>query len=321
MSLKRPSAVVTIDGRQLNAAEAALLSLKVELASAGAHDGAVLELWPDSKFADVSVGATLAIALGDKDAEIDVLAGEVGAVRSTPRGVKVEGVSATIGLSRTFTSQTYLDQSVSDIVNDLASAVSIDQVDASMKLAAYHADGGRSVWTHLQMLARLTGSRLGSAADGSLRFVPADGAASPVTLRYGADLLDWDFAQVSAASPPAATAHGAGSEAGAAKWHWLRHNPGGGSPVRVVGAIATKDAADLASKAIEGRAARAAVRGRLAIVGNASIRPGDAVQLEDLPGTDPGALLVVGCRHTLDSIGGFVTSLTVEAGTGGGLPL
>jgi prophage tail gpP-like protein len=321
MSLKRPSAVVTIDGRELNAAEAALVSLKVELASVGAHDSATLDLWPDSKFANASAGATLAVALGDKDAEVDVLMGEVGAVRSTPRGVRVEGVSATIALSHTFTSQTYLDQSASDIVNDLASAVSIDQVDAPMKLAAYHADNGRSVWTHLQMLARLTGSHLGSSADGSLRFVPADGAASPTRLRYGADLLDWDFAQVSAASPPTVAAHGAGSEAGAAKWHWLRHNPGGGNPVRIVGAIATKDAADLASKAIEGRATRAAVRGRLLIVGNASIRPGDSVELADLPGADPGSLLVVGCRHTLDSIGGFVTTLTVEAGSGGGLPL
>ena len=132
--------VVTIDGRELNAAEAALVSLKVELASVGAHDSASLELWPDSKFADASAGATLAVALGDKDAEIDVLMGEVSAVRSTPRGVRVEGVSATVALSRTFTSQTYLDQSASDIVNDLASAVSIDQVDAPLKLAAYHAD-------------------------------------------------------------------------------------------------------------------------------------------------------------------------------------
>jgi hypothetical protein len=321
MSLHRPSAQITIDGRKLNAAEAALVSLSVDLCVTGAHDAARLCVWPESKFADAATGATLSIALGDQDSEEDVLGGEIVAVRPTPRGVLLDGLSATVALSRTFTSQTYLNQSAADIVNDLASAISIDQVDAGMQVGAYHVDNRRPVWMHLQMLAQLTGSDLGSAADGSLRFVPAASATQPTKLRYGANLLDWDFASAPAPSAPVVVAHGAGSEAGSAKWHWLRHSPAGGDATRVVGAIATKDAAELVSKALGERATRAAVHGRLLIVGDATIRPGDAVEMSDLPGADPGTLRVVVVHHSLDSVSGFLTRLTVEAAGGGGLGL
>lgn len=319
MSLGRPSALLTVDGRQLNAAEAALVSLKIDLAMGGQHDAALLQLWPNSKFADASAGAKLAVALGDKSAETDVLTGEIGAIRCTPHGLAIEAVSATIALSRTFKSQSYLNQSVADTVNDLAGAIAIDRVTAPMRLAAYHADNRRSVWAHLQMLARLSGSDLACAADGSLRFVPAGAPALPTKLRYGVDLLDWDVARASAGLPAAVGAHGAGSEAGAAKWHWLRRGSGDGGATRVVGAIATKDAAELASRALKGRAGRAAVRGFVLIVGNASIRPGDSVQLADLSGADPGPLRVVAVRHSLDSASGFLTRLTVAAAGAGGL--
>jgi hypothetical protein len=321
MSLKRPNANITIDGRKLSAAEAALVSLKIDLTVAGAHDSARITLWPNSRFSGAAPGASLAIALGDKDSEEDVLTGEVTGVRGAPDGVVLKGLSATVALSRAFMSQTYVSQSVADIVNDLASGVSTDQVSAAMQLAAYHVDNRRSVWTHLQSLAQLTGRDLGSAADGSLRFVPADSPALPTKLRYGADLIDWDFAQVPAPTAPAVLAHGAGSEAGAAKWHWLRHDPASGDPTRIVGGIATKDAAELASKALADRASRAAVRGKLLIVGDATIRPGDTVELSDLPGADPGTLRVVAVHHSLDSATGFLTRLSVEAAGGGGFSL
>ena len=318
MSLKRPNANITIDGRKFNAAEAALVSLKIDLCVTGAHDAAQLCVWPESKFAAASPGAGLSVALGDQDREEDVLGGEIVAVRPTSRGVLLDGLSATVALSRTFMSQTYVSQSVADIVNDLASAVSIDQVDADIQVSAYHVDNRRPVWMHLRMLAQLAGADLGSTADGSLRFVPAAGASQPTKLRYGANLLDWDFATFLAQTAPTVVAHGAGSEAGSAKWHWLRHSPAGGDPTRVVGSIATKEAAELASKVLEERASRAAVRGRLLIVGDATIRPGDSVEISDLPGADSRTLRVLAVHHNLDSVSGFLTRLTVEAADGSG---
>jgi hypothetical protein len=324
MSLIRPNALITIDGQRLSAAEAALVWLTVDLTVNGAHDTVRIKLWPKSKFADVESGARISVALGDTDSEEDVLNGQITALLRTPDGPVLEGNSASVALSRIFKSQTYVSQSVADIVSDLASHIAIDKVDADIQLAVYHVDNTRSVWRHLQTLARLSGADLGCSADGGLRFVPAAGALAPTRLRYGAELIDWRIFSTAMPAANAIAAHGAGSEAGAAKWHWLRHDPvgAGAKPTSIVGGIATKDAADLASQALAARVERVAVGGTLLIVGNASIRPGDALQLVDLPDGDPGSLRVVGVQHRLSSTNGYVTRLQVEgSGDGAGVSL
>jgi hypothetical protein len=148
MKPARPSAVVTIDGRALNAAQAGLVRLRVVLGN-GAHHWVELIVWPDSKFARVKPGASLAIALGKVDDEQDVMSGEVTSVLRAGDAVVIEGLSATRALSQARRSQTYVSQSIADIVRDLASEVDVDEIDASLKLEAYVVDHRRSVWGHL----------------------------------------------------------------------------------------------------------------------------------------------------------------------------
>ena len=314
MSLLRPNAKVSIAGRSLSAAEGAIVSLRVDLGLLNAHDGCRLLLWPDSKFASAAPGDTLSVALGDKDSEDDVLAGEVLAVRARPDGVVVEGVSATIALSRLFKSHSYVNPTVADVVNDLIGSTAVDRVDAPLKLGAWHAENRLSVWQQLQALARLSGADLGSAADGSLRFVGPNPQGAPAQLRYGAELLHWDLSQTTAPAAPSLATHGAGSEAGTSRWHWLSHDPVGADadPARVPGALADRDAAQTAGQALADRAARQGRRGQLLIVGDATLRPGDNVELADLPGDEPGTLRVLAVQHRLDRASGFLTRLTVE---------
>ena len=188
----------------------------------------------------------------------------------------------------------------------------------NIALAVYYADNRRSVWTHLETLAQLARADLGASASGALRFVPPGGGLSPARLRYGAQLLDWNLGAVTTSDAVAVVAHGAGSEAGSNKWHWLRHDPvgAGGGPTRIVGGIASRDAAERASRAGTDRAKRAARRGTIVIAGDASIRAGDVVELVDAPNTDLGPLHVLRVRHSLDARG-FVTRLSVEAAGGG----
>ena len=315
MSLLRPNAQVTLAGRSLSSAEGAVQSVRVDLGLNGAHDGVRLTLWPDSKLASAAPGDAISVALGDAGSEVDVLGGEVLAVRSRPDGVVIEGVSATIALSRQFKSHAYVNPTVADVVNDLIGSAAVDRVDAPLKLGAWHAENRVSVWQQLQALARLAGADLGSAADGGLRFVAPRPQGAPTRLRYGAQLLHWDLAQANAPDAPALATHGAGSEAGSARWHWLSHDPvgAGADPARTPGALASRDAAQSAGQALTDRAARAAHSGQVLIVGNPDLRPGDTVQLADLPGNDPGTLRVIGVQHRLDRVSGFLTRLTVEA--------
>ena len=315
----RPSALVTIDGRALSAAEAGLVRLRVVLRN-GAHHWTEIVVWPDSKFATAKPGASIAIALGTVDSEEDVLAGAVTSVLRAGDAVVIEGLSATAALSQTRRSQTYVSQSIADIVRDLASAVDVDEIEASVKLEAYSADQRRSVWGHLLDLAALSGAELGSSASGGLRFVPIRSGSATRTFRYGAEVLDWQIASNGKTeAAPDVVPHGAGSEAGQQKWHWLLHDPVGtsGNPSRVIGGFHSREAADALAKALGARAQRAAFRGWVRLVGESKLRPGEIIEITDLPGANSTPLRVVEVAHVFDAWA-FVTSASVEgAGTQG----
>lgn len=320
MSLSRPNAVLTLSGRDYTAAEAALVRLQVHLGLAGTHDAVELTLWPASRLAEAAPGDTLAIALGNLDDEEPVWAGEVTHVLAGPDGTLVEGLATTVALSRARRSQTYVSQSVGDIVRDLASDVDVDEVEGTLQLDAYSVDDRRSLWAHLLELAALTGSDVGASAEGGLRFVPVRPGVAEVDLRYGADLLAWRLGPSHEPAAPAVVASGAASDSGSDKWHWLQREPASGAsgPARVVPAFRTRDAADQLAQALADRAARAGLQGQLTVTGRPEVRPGTRVAVKDLPSGDPGPLRVLSVAHVLDARAGFTTTLTVESAGGGG---
>ena len=314
MALSRPNARITVDGQALAADEAGLLRLQVALAGDAGHDSAQLQLWPGSKLADAAPGAQLQLALGERGGETDVFSGALQARSQQPQQVVLDALAATVALSRSSKSEAFRNQSVADIVRSLAGEVSIDQALATLKLPAWHVDNRRPIWRHLQDLARLVDADLCSAADGSLRFVPAGAPGAPTLLRHGADLLDWQSSQLAEPTATAVAAVGAGSEQGESRWHWLRHDPvgAGAGPTALPAGVATLDGAQGVASGLAARAKRAKVRGALLLPGNPALRPGDVVLLQDLPGGDPGPLRVRGVLHSFDASSGFLTRLRVE---------
>ena len=124
MTLLRPSAVVTLDGTRLTSAEGAVLRVRVRLGMGPAHDDVgVLLGWPSSKLKSAAAWIDAFDRVGlVRGSETDVFTGEVTGVRLTPDGLALEGLAKSIALSRTFVSQTFLDLSIADIVQQLASA-------------------------------------------------------------------------------------------------------------------------------------------------------------------------------------------------------
>ncbi len=135
MSLVRPNAVITLAGQSYTAAEAALMRMRVALSVRGAHDGVALTVWPSSKLARADIGAKISVALGPSGSEVDVWSGEVNAVAASPDALSITGLASTAALSRTRISQTYMDQSVADIVRALAAGVDLDQVESDLMAA------------------------------------------------------------------------------------------------------------------------------------------------------------------------------------------
>lgn len=334
MSLVRPNAALTVDGQRLTAAEAGMLRLRVRLGMGEAHDAVELTLWPTSKLAASAAGASLTVALGDGDELTDVWTGNVAGVSGSDGSVTLDALAATAVLSRTWLSQTFLDLTIGEIVEQLAAegGVEVDEASADVKLPAYAVDSRRAVWAHVNDLARLSGADLTTTATGALRFVapPAAGgglgglagAAAAVSdllfgaggLRFGANVVGWRTRRGQAPAAAAVAPYGAASEAGAEHWHWLLREPAaaGDGPVRVAAAARTREAAEAFATARSKRAERAALRSKVAVVGDPELRPGDTTTIDGLPVGGLGSVRILAVEHLLDGRGGFVSTLTVE---------
>jgi hypothetical protein len=322
MKPARPSAHVTIAGRRLSAAEAALSDLSVWLGRFS-HDRVRLVVWPSSKFASAAPGSEMTIELGTEDNEEDVWAGNVSAVRSSPDAVCVEGLAPTAALSSERKSQTYINQGAADVVRDLAGSVTVDDVDTGLQLDYYAVDTRRSVWGHLVDLARIAGAETTISPSGGLRFVEVRSTPASKKFRYRADVLAWQVGPAAAPQPTAYAVHGSASEAGKSKWHWISQQVAD-KPAQVVGAFHSQSSADALNDAAAHQAQRSAARGRLQLVGASGLRAGDVFTLEDLPDGGPGDLRALAVTHHFSGGRGFWTGVLVEGGGGGpslgGLP-
>lgn len=314
MSLSHPDARIGLGTRSFSLAEAAVARLRVLLARGPGHDRCELVAWPDSRLADLAAGDPLEVSLGERGDEEDVWAGEVTRVRHTPRGLAVEGLALTARLSRAYRSETFIRSTVADVVRALAGDVPTDSVEGDVTLEAYAVDDRRSAWSHILELGELAGADVTSGPGGGLRFVPPREGAPAARLRHGADVLDWDLWAVQPEERPASVPLGAGSEEGAERWHWLRRS-GGGDGRRVLrAAFRTRDPADALEERQGAARERSRTRGRLLAVGRPKVRPGDLVELVDLPAGAPSRVRVLGVLHGLDARAGFVTRLDVEGG-------
>ncbi len=321
MIARRPRAIITRSSGDLDSAEAAVVRVAVRLSLSGDHDSAQLVAWPTSKLASLNAGDDIAISLGEEDEEELVWTGQVNDYRIGEDGLAIEGLAPTAQLSSARVCQTYLSQSIADIVTELAGDVETDEIQCDTTLDAYTVDGRQSAWSHILDLARLVDEDVGCSAEGGLRFVPVESSGQEKSLRYGADLTSWRVGPSKAPEAMALAPLRSGSESGSDKWHWIAKAPSSSGKtengMKVMGAFSTRDAAKNLQEALVKRAQRKQIRGWVRSVGAPDIRPGDQLTLEDLP-DDPGTLRVLGVTHVLDAQSGFVSHFEVE-GTGGGL--
>lgn len=320
MSMRRPETQITLAGRALSGPQAGIRAISVTLGTGSAHDAFRVDVWPGSSALQAVPGDTAEIAIGYDGSPIKVLTGTVTAVQRTQSGGTLEGLAGTAVLSGSRVARSFVRVEVGKIVSDLVKAAGATGgvIDAPIKLSAFHVDESRTIWTHVQALAELSGSAVSAGADGSLNFQPVKAAATtPPKLRYGAEVVSWELERRDPEKVPFdVMAPGAASEDGEEKWHLLTKEPEGSTPskpVRFTAALADKESASAQAKAIAGAAKRAARRGTVVVVGDSSVRPGDVVEVDGLPNAAGGAFRVTALSHELAAESGFHTRLTVEA--------
>lgn len=294
MSLSRPRSRLTLDGQALTGAEAALARVEIKLDSRGAHDWACACVWADSKFKAPAEGATLSIDLGEDGSETTVFTGKISRVERALDSAMFEALAPTFTLSRSRASQTYLDQSVADIVRALAQGCSLDAIECDLKLPVYSVGSGQTAWSALTTLAELVDADLGSNERGALRFVPPRSGSAETVFRYGAELLRFQGGACSSSEAEEIVAYGAGSEAGKEQWHWLLGDDAvatSGAAARALASARTRDIADTLNQARARRSERSKYAASFVVLGNTALRPGTIVGVSGLPSAEGGGLL------------------------------
>ena len=101
-------------------------------------------------------------------------------------------------------------------------------------------------------------------------------------------MLEFSEGERATGDAPAIAPHGSASSAGTDRWHWVNPDPLGQNPdpARVRGAIVSEAAATTASDAAKARGAARGKCGRVVAWGRPEVRPGDGIDLQNLPGGD-----------------------------------
>ena len=317
MSLLRPSCTITVEGTRYTGVEAAVRLLEVDLDLGEGHDLVVLHCSHRSPLRDVRPDAACTLSLGYADEEAEVFTGLVDRVEQGLTGVSIEVLAATLPLSFWYGAQTYQDQTVADIIGDLAgqAGVATSTLDAETKITIWQVNEQRSAWWHINRLARLGDHELFCDPQGALAIRPVGSGGLKHTLRFGAEVLaikaadrrdgggQWLYA-------PA----GAGSELGSDKWHIPLREAVGNSPpgpTRIDGAIRDRDTAETVTSGVQTRRTRSLFNGQVLIMGNSAIRPGDGVELTGMPHADSVSGRVLGLHHRLDGRHGFTSQLSL----------
>ena len=281
---------------------------------------------------EATPGDTAQLDLDGGDGASTILTGQVAKARHAVDAIEVAIADAGGILGRLRPSASFERQPASGIVRKLAgdAGVNLGALDLDLDLPSYAAHPSRTAAEHIARLAEWGDALALVDADGKLAIRQRPEGPADAALRYGREIVAIEH---TAAEPlnPRRFAIGSGPAGNASDPNALRPSPGplpedaddGGPGVLRVAAPAlrTPAAATQASTAASAAAARAA--GRLDIRGflRPKLRPGQVIEIQDLPdGLPGGAFLLTQVEHRL-AHGLGMTRLSAErlAAPSGGL--
>lgn len=225
---------------------------------------------------------------------------------------------------------TFQAQEAAAIAKTLASdvGISLQTPPPPFGLPNYVAHDRISAAEHLAKLAKLTGTLATLSATGSLQFVPLNVLVPTSALKFGRDFGQWSTTHTPAPiSEWIASGHGPAGIAQAPNAHLqtkasLPNNNHMGKGVHrlVEPLLKTPLAAQTTQQSLQSHAQLFQIRIHSHGICQPKLRPGDVVQIQDLPGKQhPGEIVVTSLDHRWSSQTGLETHLKGWAVPSGGL--
>jgi hypothetical protein len=257
-----------------------------------------------------------------------ILTGTVRAVRRDLDAIAVTIADAAADLAAYRPSSTFERQGAARIVRTLAADIGIvpGDVDLDLDLAAYVAHPGRTAAEHVADLARLAGALALTDGAGRLAVRPRPSGPATAALRYGREITGYEVRREPVVNGQR-FAIGSGPAGSTSAPDALRHTVGvlpagaeeGGPGVRryPAPALRTPAAAAAASTALQTAAAARSERLIARCFLLPALRPGDVIEVQDLPGgLAGGPWLLTRVHHRVEAGAGTTTLEAETAGAG-----
>jgi hypothetical protein len=196
----------------------------------------------------------------------------------------------------------------------------VESADDGIQFPAYVIDSQRSVYHHMRDLADLCGFDLYINANGKLVFEEFGAGKTVHVFEYAKHIITLDVQR----TPPRATQVEAWGESpagrgGANAWAWLTNDfssskgtagSAGSKFLLERPALRTATAARTAAQAALTAIERRTLQGRLLVLGDPTVKLGDAIRLTNIPDDSLNQTFQVrGVTHRMTKLGGFTTSI------------
>jgi hypothetical protein len=269
---------------------------------------------------EVKEGDEISVELASGEVSGLVMTAEVRSVDSSLGQTRITGQTGMVKLTGTCLNQVYENQSLSQIVGDMAGQadVAVGEVETGSTYPYLVVHESRNIYSIIRDLAMGEGVDMYFDTENRLDLKTFTKTGPDHSFFYGIDILDLrvsrcrmsrDHIIVRGESPA--------SNQGSDVWHWIAKDlssftgeAGGGAAGLALhsGPARTKDAAQTLAASKFGAIKDGSTCGTLKILGNPAVKLGDAVEIPNALKPDLNGLFkVTGVRHVMSKCEGYVT--------------
>ena len=267
----------------------------------------------------IKLGDQLTVELTAGSRTGKVITADLRSISSSLGETRIAASTAKQSLAIARLNQIYENQSMDQIVKDLAgqTGVQTGDVDTGSTYPYFVVHESKSVLSHIQSLALRDGLDLYFDESNKLMLKKFTKTSPDHTLYYGIDVIDLRLGNHQPVNHVLVYGESPASNQGSDTWHWLakdlspfRSEAGQGTRTVAIndGAVRTKDAADLLATSKLGAITDQAGLGRLKMLGNPEIKLGQAIEIKNAPKPELNGLFrVATVRHLMNKRDGYLT--------------
>jgi hypothetical protein len=278
---------------------------------------------------EIKHGDEIIIELTSGDISDTVMTARVHSLHSSFGQTKICGRTGMQKLSNTRLNQVYENQSLSQIVKNLAGQADVDtgDIEIGSTYSYFVVHESKTLLRQLCELARREGMDLYFNTDNKLTIKTFNKSSADHTFHHKIHILGLQiFSHELSSDHVRVYGESPSSNQGSDTWHWIAKDISGfqsevGDSSKLLafqdGVLRTKDAADSFAKSKFGAIKDQATSGRLKILGNPKVKLGEAIEIKDaLKPELNGLFKVTSVRHVVSKGNGFLT-LVDFSGQGG----